>query len=92
MPKKRNYSNKDLPLNGVTNGVQRWQRQVMPTVFAWAGTVPNVFDVNSHPKFPAVVADAWDEEFAGEADFKDVVVQVVSRFVFVDAGIQFDVF
>ena len=78
VPGKRNYSKKDLPLDGVPNGIQKWQQGVMPTVLAWVCTVPNSFDVNSHPDFSGVVSDAWEEVYDGDAAFSDVVVHVVS--------------
>ena len=78
VPGKKNYSNKDLPLEGVLNGLQRWQQGAMPTVLAWVGTVPNAFDVNSHPDFAGVVSGAWDEVYDGDITFTDVVVHVVS--------------
>ena len=77
IPRKANYVNKDLPLTGVTDSVGRWQRKVLPTLFAWASTIPNAFDINGHPSFKAVLKEAWDEEFEGEADYSDVVFHVV---------------
>lgn len=79
VPKKKNYSTKDLPLGNIANGLDRWRNEVMPTVLAWACTVLDPFAINSDVAFEGVVEDAWNETFEGEAEYTSEVAQVVSN-------------
>jgi hypothetical protein len=76
--RKPGVCTKDLPLGNVPNGIERWRRQAMPIVYAWASTLLDPFAINSDPAFDGVLREAWEDVFEGEAEFTGVVSQVVS--------------
>ncbi|KAJ2927424.1 hypothetical protein H1R20_g9667, partial [Candolleomyces eurysporus] len=79
VPKKHNYSTKDLPLDGIKNGVARWRDEALPIVLAWGSTLPDPFAINSNPFFEAIVKSAWDEVFGEEGvEFSVEVAHVAS--------------
>ncbi|KAF6745815.1 hypothetical protein DFP72DRAFT_1153477 [Ephemerocybe angulata] len=75
--KKKNYSMKDLPLDGLGDGEQRWRSGVMPIIYEWAGTERETFAINSNPSFEDVVGGAWDTVFGDEVEICDDVYGVV---------------
>ncbi|KAJ2917662.1 hypothetical protein MD484_g2812, partial [Candolleomyces efflorescens] len=77
IPRKHNYSTKDLPLDGVEDGVTRWREEAIPIVLAWASTLSDPFSVSSSPFFESVVKQAWEDVFAPEeVEFSGEILHV----------------
>lgn len=58
VPKKANYSTKDLPFSG--SELRVWKAKVLPEIYSWAGTLPDAFSINSDEDFDGVIHQALE--------------------------------
>ncbi|KAF6752470.1 hypothetical protein DFP72DRAFT_454016 [Ephemerocybe angulata] len=58
VPKKANYSTKDLPFSG--SELRVWKAEVLPEIYSWAGTLPDAFSINSDEDFDGVIHQALE--------------------------------
>ncbi|KAF6750927.1 hypothetical protein DFP72DRAFT_1138359 [Ephemerocybe angulata] len=75
VPKKANYSTKDLPLSG--SELRVWKAKVLPEIYSWAGTLPDAFSINSDEDFDGVIHQALERALP-DIEFSKLFSQVTA--------------
>lgn len=63
--KEAKYTNASLPFpqDEARQGLKQWQRNVLPLIYDWAGSLPRPFGSNSEQQYLAEIRSAWSTTF-----------------------------
>ncbi|KAH6893861.1 hypothetical protein BKA70DRAFT_1440109 [Coprinopsis sp. MPI-PUGE-AT-0042] len=76
------YKIDDLEFTHIIEDRKKWSssisvlQSILPPLYDWLGTQCDLFSVNAHPQFEAVLRDAWDSAFNGDWEMDKVAVRV----------------
>ncbi|KAF9496256.1 hypothetical protein BDN71DRAFT_1505952 [Pleurotus eryngii] len=67
------YTNANLPFSRARArlDLKTWQKDYLPALYDWAGTLPEPFGTNSHPSLHGVVTALWITHFPHLRDVKN---------------------
>lgn len=75
------YTNANLPFSQARArlDLKTWQKNYLPALYDWAGTLPEPFGTNSHPSFHGVVTALWVDHFPHLRDVQNhpAIISVV---------------